>query len=100
MTTKNDLWIHDPPEGAPFRDFVKLAFSRLKLCPREGILYILMHNDPNGVWRDEDSIREFGKPITKAEAIQHYAAALGEFGGVPKDWTVLNEEELKWKLMN
>ncbi len=60
MTTKNDLWTHDLLEGAPFRDFVKLAFSRLKLWPREGILYILMHNDPNGVWRDEDSIREFG----------------------------------------
>lgn len=95
MTTKSDLWTHDLPEGAPFVDFVKLAFSRLKLWPREGIIYILRTNDPNGVWADADNIREFGKVITKAEAIQHFASMLGEFGGIPTEWKMLTWEELE-----
>lgn len=95
MQTKNDLWTHDLPEGAPFIDFVKLAYFRLQLWPREGILYILRANDPNGVWSDQDSLREFNCIITKAEAIQHFASMLGEFGEIPKDWDRLNEEELE-----
>jgi|JI8StandDraft_1071087.scaffolds.fasta_scaffold1360521_1 hypothetical protein len=95
MTTKSDLWTHDLPEGAPFVDFVKLAFSRLHTWYRENIIYELYRNDSNGVWADADNIREFGKVITKAEAIQHFASMLGEFGGIPKDWNILNEEELE-----
>lgn len=91
---KNDLWTHDLPEGAPFQDFVKLAYFRLQLWERQSIIYELYKNDRNGVWHDANAIREFGKPLTKAEAIQHFAAALGEFGGIPKDWNMLTWEEL------
>ena len=94
MTPKNDLWSHNLPEGAPFQDFVKLAFYRLHLYTREMIIDGLYWNDRNGVWHDADALREFGKVLTKAEAIQHYAAALGEFGGIPKDWNMLTWEEL------
>ena len=94
MQTKNDLWTHNLPEGASFTDFVKLAFYRLQGWHRENIIYELYRNDSNGVWSDADNIREFGKVITKAEAIQHFASMLGEFGGIPKDWNILNEEEL------
>ena len=94
MQTKNDLWTHNLPEGASFTDFVKLAFYRLQGWHRENIISVLYQNDPNGVWVDYDSIREFGKVITKAEAIQHFASMLGEFSGIPKDWNILNEEEL------
>lgn len=95
MTTKNDLWTHNLPEDAPFTDFVKLAYSRLHTWHRKNIIYELYRNDPNGVWSDYDSIHKFGKVITKAEAIQHFASMLGEFGEIPKDWDRLNEEELE-----
>lgn len=94
MQTKNDLWTHNLPEDAPFTDFVKLAYSRLHTWHRKNIIYELYRNDPNGVWSDYDSIHKFGKVITKAEAIQHFAAALGEFNGIPKDWKMLTWEEL------
>lgn len=95
MQTKSDLWTHNLPEDAPFTDFVKLAFYRLQRWHRDNIISVLYQNDPNGVWVDYDSIREFGKVITKAEAIQHFASMLGEFGGIPKDWNMLTWEELE-----
>ncbi|MBL0050942.1 MAG: hypothetical protein IPP29_05135 [Bacteroidetes bacterium] len=35
---------------------------------REEIIDWLKWNDPNGVYRDEQSIAEFGRPVTKPEA--------------------------------
>jgi len=42
----------------------------LKETPREEIIDWLQWNDPNGVYRDEDSIREFDNILSKKEGIE------------------------------
>lgn len=37
---------------------------------REALVDWLIHNDPNGVYSDEDSMREFGNVISKEEALE------------------------------
>lgn len=36
---------------------------------REALVDWLVHNDPNGVYADEDSLREFGNVVSKEEAL-------------------------------
>lgn len=38
--------------------------------PREEIIGWLQWNDPNGVYRDEDSMREFGNILSKEEGVE------------------------------
>lgn len=42
----------------------------LKQTPREEIIDWLQWNDPNGVYRDEDSMREFENILSKEEGIE------------------------------
>lgn len=44
--------------------------SFLKLAAREEIIDWLQWNDPNGVYRDEQSMAEFGNICSKEEAIE------------------------------
>jgi hypothetical protein len=92
VLTKNWLWTCEVKEDSPFEDFVRYAFNKVKDLSREDLLIALKENDPNGVWTDEDSTREFGRPVTKAEVIQHYAVALA--GDFPLDWKMLTWDEL------
>ena len=60
--------------GLSFYDIMDLsqeALSRfLDLTSREEIIDWLQWNDPNGVYRDEDSLNEFGNICSKEEGIE------------------------------
>lgn len=42
----------------------------LMLTPREEIIDWLQWNDPSGIYRDKDSLVEFGNILTKKEGIE------------------------------
>jgi len=42
----------------------------LKQTPREEIIDWLQWNDPNGVYRDVDSMREFGNVLSKEDSVE------------------------------
>ena len=44
--------------------------SELNSWSREDLIEWLCWNDRNGVYRDEDSLREFGNTVSKEEAIK------------------------------
>lgn len=44
--------------------------SELNYWSREALIEWLCWNDRNGVYRDEDSLREFGNTVSKVEAIE------------------------------
>ncbi|HLO43927.1 MAG TPA: hypothetical protein VK175_06305 [Leadbetterella sp.] len=41
--------------------------AELEKCSREYLIYCLWQNDRNGIFRDEDSLRETGSVMTKEE---------------------------------
>lgn len=41
--------------------------SEIDKCSREYLIYCLCQNDRNGIFRDEDSLRETGEVMTKEE---------------------------------
>lgn len=60
--------------GVTYYEVMDLAEENLdmflKHTPREEIIDWLQWNDPNGVYRDADSIREFGNIMSKDEGIE------------------------------
>lgn len=56
----------------PYYKLMDLPENELKAkvasMSREEIIDWLKWNDPNGVYRDEQSIAELGRPVTKPEA--------------------------------
>jgi hypothetical protein len=44
--------------------------SELNSWTREGLINWLCWNDRNGVYKDEESLQEFGNTVSKAEAIR------------------------------
>jgi hypothetical protein len=44
--------------------------SELNSWPREGLIQWLSWNDRNGVYKDEESLQEFGNTVSKEEAIR------------------------------
>ncbi|MBE9465496.1 hypothetical protein ACFP1I_22330 [Dyadobacter subterraneus] len=50
----------------------------LLLASREEIIDWLEWNDPNGVYRDEQSIAEFGTIVSKEEGIEIIKRQLGQ----------------------
>lgn len=44
--------------------------KELQTWTRQSIIDWLVRNDPNGVYTDDDSIREFGEVMCKEEGIQ------------------------------
>lgn len=44
--------------------------SELNSWTREGLIQWLSWNDRNGVYKDEESLKEFGNTVSKEEAIR------------------------------
>ena len=44
--------------------------SELNSLAREGLIQWLSWNDRNGVYKDEESLKEFGNTVSKEEAIR------------------------------
>ena len=53
-----------------------LSKREVKEMTREELIDVLMWNDPNGTYNDEDSICEFGEIMTREEA---EALIIGQF---------------------
>lgn len=47
-----------------------LSSNEFRDWSREALVDWLVHNDPHGVYSDEDSIREFGNVVSKEEALE------------------------------
>lgn len=60
--------------GLSFYDIIDLSKENLdqflKHTSREELIDWLQWNDPNGVYRDEDSLSEFGNILTKDEGVE------------------------------
>ena len=48
----------------------RISPTTMPSLTREELISWLIWNDPNGVYRDEQSLQEFGQIITKDEALE------------------------------
>lgn len=60
--------------GYPYLTVIEISKEELLLLStflsREDIIEWLMWNDPNGVYDDEQSLKEFGNKVSKEEALE------------------------------
>ena len=59
----------------PFHRIIKADARRMS---RAQLIEWLTWNDPNGVYNDRDSVKEFGSKISKRVALQHVLRQIQE----------------------